>query len=233
MAERRMFSKTVIDSDAFIEMPLSAQALYFHLAMRADDDGFVNNPNRIRNDIGASADDFKLLVAKRFLLSFDSGVIVIKHWKIHNYIRQDRYKPTSYIKERSTLVLSENGAYTEKVLEIPLSELGIPMVDQRLPQVSLELVQSKDRGSEGKDSDNTTTTTTISSMARERACEREKGPMAAEVAKYMRDELCIEDAGAEAVKFVAWNALRDWDCLPNWRAAADLWCARISERGGE
>ena len=223
MAERRMFSKTVIDSDAFIEMPLSAQALYFHLAMRADDDGFVNNPNRIRKDIGAAEDDMKLLIIKRFVISFESGVIVIKHWKMHNYIQNDRYKPTTYTKERARLMVCENKAYTECIH-------NVSAVDT---QVSLELVQSKDRGSEGKDSDNTTTTTTISSMARERACEREKGPMAAEVAKYMKDELCIEDAGVEAVKFVAWNALRDWDCLPNWRAAADLWCARISERGGE
>lgn len=221
MAERRMFSKTVIDSDAFIEMPLSAQALYFHLAMRADDDGFVNNPNRIRKDIGAAEDDMKLLIIKRFVISFDSGVIVIKHWKMHNYIQNDRYKPTTYTKERARLMVCENKAYTECIH-------NVSTVDT---QVSLELVQSKDRGSEGKDSDNTTTTTTISSMARERACEGEKAPVAAEVAKYMKDELCIEDAGTEAVKFVAWNALRDWDCLPNWRAAADLWCARISERG--
>ena len=96
MAERRMFAKTIIDSDAFLDMPLSAQALYFHLSMRADDDGFINNPKKIQRVIGGSDDDLKLLIAKRFLLPFESGVVVIKHWKIHNFIRTDRYKPTVY-----------------------------------------------------------------------------------------------------------------------------------------
>ena len=91
MAERRMFAKAIIDSDAFLDMPLSAQALYFHLSMRADDDGFVGNPKRIRGMLGANEDDFKLLILKRFLLTFGSGVVVIKHWKIHNYIQSDRY----------------------------------------------------------------------------------------------------------------------------------------------
>ena len=113
MAERRMFAKTIIDSDAFLDMPLSAQALYFHLSMRADDDGFVNNPKKIQRMVGASDDDCKLLVMKRFVLTFESGVIVIKHWKIHNYIQNDRYKETVYLKEKSTLMLTENKAYTE------------------------------------------------------------------------------------------------------------------------
>ena len=101
MAERRMFAKTIIDSDAFIDMPLSTQTLYFHLSMRADDDGFINNPKKIQRMIGATDDDLKLLLAKRYILAFDSGVIVIKHWKIHNYIEKDRYKPTVYIEEKS------------------------------------------------------------------------------------------------------------------------------------
>lgn len=113
MAERRMFAKTIIDSDAFIDMPLSTQALYFHLSMRADDDGFINNPKKIQRMIGATDDDLKLLLAKRYILAFDSGVIVIKHWKIHNYIQKDRYKPTVYIEEKSSLKLKDNGSYTE------------------------------------------------------------------------------------------------------------------------
>lgn len=113
MAERRMFAKTVIDSDAFLDMPLSTQALYFHLSMRADDDGFINNPKKIQRTIGCSDDDIKLLIAKRFIIPFESGIVVIKHWKIHNYIQKDRYKPTIYKEERSTLLLKENNAYTE------------------------------------------------------------------------------------------------------------------------
>lgn len=114
MAERRMFSKTIIDSDAFLDMPLSTQALYFHLSMRADDDGFINNPRKIQRMIGANDDDFKLLIAKRFIILFDSGVIAIKHWKIHNYIRGDRKKQTNYVKEMSLLTEKSNGAYSLK-----------------------------------------------------------------------------------------------------------------------
>lgn len=113
MAERRMFAKVIIDSDAFLDMPLSAQALYFHLSMRADDEGFVGNPKKIQRMIGASDDDCKLLVMKRFILVFDSGIIVIKHWKIHNYIQADRFKPTTYVEEKSTLMLDQKKAYTE------------------------------------------------------------------------------------------------------------------------
>ena len=79
MAEKRMFTQKIIDSDAFLEMPTSAQALYFHLNMRADDDGFVNNPKKITRYVGAAEDDLKLLLLKRFIIGFESGVIVIKH----------------------------------------------------------------------------------------------------------------------------------------------------------
>lgn len=113
MAERRMFCKEVIDSDAFLDMPLSTQALYFHLSMRADDDGFVNNPKKIMRMVNSSQNDFELLVAKRYVLTFESGVIVIKHWKMHNYIQKDRYKPTAYIEEKESLTLKDNKTYTE------------------------------------------------------------------------------------------------------------------------
>lgn len=103
MAERRMFSKIVIDSDTFLDMPLSAQALYFHLSMRADDDGFVSSPKRIQTYVGASTDDLKILLAKHFLIPFESGVVVIKHWKVHNYIQKDRYKETYYQAEKALL----------------------------------------------------------------------------------------------------------------------------------
>ena len=107
-----MFAKTIIDSDAFLDMPLSAQALYFHLSMRADDDGFINNPRRIQRMIGGTDDDLKLLIAKSFVIEFDSGVIVIKHWRINNYIQKDRYKETVYTDEREMLSVKDNGSYT-------------------------------------------------------------------------------------------------------------------------
>lgn len=112
MAERRMFAKTIIDSDAFIDMPLSTQALYFHLSMRADDEGFINSPKKIQRMVGATEDDLKLLIAKNFIIPFESGVVVIKHWKIHNYIRKDRITETVYQEEKKQLIEKENGAYT-------------------------------------------------------------------------------------------------------------------------
>jgi len=107
-----MFAKTIIDSDAFLDMPLSAQALYFHLSMRADDEGFINNPKKIQRMIGSSDDDMRILLAKNFVLRFESGVIVIKHWKIHNYIRGDRLNETAYQEEKALLTIKDNGAYT-------------------------------------------------------------------------------------------------------------------------
>ena len=112
MAERRMFAKTIIDSDAFLDMPLSTQALYFHLNMRADDDGFVNNPKKIQRLIGCSDDDLKLLAAKSFIIPFESGVVVIKHWRINNYIQKDRYHETNYQDEKALLHIKGNNAYT-------------------------------------------------------------------------------------------------------------------------
>ena len=106
-----MFAKTIIDSDAFLDMPLSTQALYFHLSMRADDDGFINNPKKISRMIGCAEDDLKLLIAKKFLLHFESGVVVIKHWLIHNQLRKDRYTPTNYQDEFKQLEKKENGSY--------------------------------------------------------------------------------------------------------------------------
>lgn len=115
MAQRRMFSLQIVDTDAFLEMPTSSQLLYFHLAMRADDDGFVANPKKIIRVIGTQEDDYKILIAKRFLLTFESGVVVIKHWKIHNYIQNDRYTQTKYVDERENLTLKDNGSYTERI----------------------------------------------------------------------------------------------------------------------
>jgi len=138
MAERRMFSKQIIDSDAFLNMPLSSQVLYFHLSMRADDDGFINNTQKIIRMIGASPDDFNILVAKKFILTFDSGVIVIKHWLMHNYIRNDRYKPTNYIEEKKQLGIKHDKSYTLSTVGIPSD---IPLVSTG--KVRLELGKSK------------------------------------------------------------------------------------------
>ena len=111
MAERRMFAKTIIDSDAFLEMPISARLLYYDLAMRADDDGFNNSPRKVMRTIGATTDDMNILIARKFIIPFENGVVVIKHWRIHNYIRKDTYKETNYKDEKAMLEYDENNAY--------------------------------------------------------------------------------------------------------------------------
>lgn len=103
MAQRRMFSKKITETDRFLEMPLSSQALYFHLNMGADDEGFIDKAKTIQRTIGASDDDMKLLIAKGFLLPFDSGVVVIRHWRIHNYIRSDRFQSTIHQDEKKQI----------------------------------------------------------------------------------------------------------------------------------
>ena len=125
MAERRMFAKTIIDSDAFLDMPISARLLYYDLAMRADDDGFVNSPKKILKMVGATQDDLSILVLRKFIIPFDNGVVVIKHWYIHNYIRKDTYNETPYKEQKAMLEFDENKSYrlcddasTERLLSV-------------------------------------------------------------------------------------------------------------------
>lgn len=136
MAAKRMFAVAIIDSDLFLDMPLTSQALYFHLSMRADDDGFVGNPQKIKRTIGASDDDMKLLIAKQFIIPFESGIVVIKHWQLHNYLRKDRYKETIYKFEKSQLTV-DNDVYS---IGIPsdnrLATTGIPCGNQLDTQIS-------------------------------------------------------------------------------------------------
>lgn len=137
MAQRRMFSQQIVDSDAFLDMPQSTQALYFHLGMRADDDGFVGNPKKIIRMIGAAEDDFKVLLGKRFILAFESGVIVIKHWKIHNYIQNDRYHETKYLTEKALIEVKENGSYTERIKDVSKVDTEVRLGKVRQGKASL------------------------------------------------------------------------------------------------
>ena len=133
MAERRMMAKSIINTDVFLDMPMSSQNLYFHMLLRADDDGFISNPKSILRTIGASEDDLKLLLAKQYIFGFESGVVVIKDWKVHNYIRSDRYKPSQLL-EKNFVCISETGSYELNNTEI---SSGIPtgrqLVYQRYP----------------------------------------------------------------------------------------------------
>lgn len=109
-----MFTKSIIDSDLFLEMPLSTQALYFHLCMRADDEGFLSSPKRILKAIGCNEDDLKLLISKGFVICFDSGIVVITHWNMHNHIQKDRFRPTIYEAEKALLTSKGNKEYALK-----------------------------------------------------------------------------------------------------------------------
>ena len=122
MAERRMFSKTIMGSDTFTDMPASTQILYVHLSLQADDDGFLGNPKKIQKMTGCTIDDFNGLVDENFIIPFKSGVIAITHWKVHNRVRSDRYKETIYLKEKSQLRETATGVYEL----IPEEENGIP-----------------------------------------------------------------------------------------------------------
>ena len=132
MADKRMFAKTIVDSDNFLEMPMSARLLYYDLGMRADDDGFVNSPKKIMRIIGASTDDMNILIARKFIIPFDSGIVVIRHWRINNYLRKDRYTETTYRDEKSTLAMDNNKQYLS---EDEANQLGIPL---GIPTVNAE-----------------------------------------------------------------------------------------------
>lgn len=201
MAERRMFTKKIIDSDAFLDMPLSAQALYFHLNMRADDDGFVNGPRKIQRMVGASNDDMNLLIAKRFILTFESGVIVIKHWRMHNLLRKDRYTPTQYQEEYRRLETKENGAYTEA-----LATNWQPNGNQVAPQVSIGKVSIVE-----------------DSLKEEEKTKRFTPPSVEEVNSYILEK--GYDVDAEA--FVNFYESKGWfvgkNKMKSWKAALVTW----------
>ena len=146
-----MFAKSIVLSDVFLDMPMSARCLYFTLGMLADDDGFVGNPKSIMRQCGASQDDMLILLQKRYILGFDSGVIVIKHWRMNNYLRSDRHQETTYLEEKEMLTIDNKGAYTEKDGNKALIEVGIPHDNQMTTQYGYT-EDSIGKDSKGKDS---------------------------------------------------------------------------------
>ena len=143
-----MFSKIVIRTDAFLDMPLSTQALYFHLGLEADDEGFVSSPKQVQRSIGASPDDFKVLVAKGFIIPFESGVCVIRDWKVNNYLRSDRYKPTQYLREKSQIETLSNRVY--QLNSAACLPLGIPTVNHVVDEVDTQYRVDKNRLEENR-----------------------------------------------------------------------------------
>ncbi|HFH9298055.1 TPA: DnaD domain-containing protein [Streptococcus agalactiae] len=130
MAQKRMFSNIITDTDRFLDMPASSQNLYFHLNMHADDDGFVDSPKRIMRNVGAGNDDMNVLLSKKFVLNFDSGLILIKDWKIHNVIRKDMYKPTVYTEEKSQIIVDDTKSYQFRNEYVPQNRLDKNRLDK-------------------------------------------------------------------------------------------------------
>ena len=153
MAERRMFAKTIVTSDDFLDMPMSARCLYFTLGMFADDDGFVNSPKSIMRQVGSSNDDMNILIAKKYLLVFENGVIVIKHWRIHNYIQKDRYIETKYVEQKRTLWLDENKAYTTNESSAKYNVYGKELDNTRSVYI-LDTQEKKELGKDSVEQDN-------------------------------------------------------------------------------
>ena len=216
MAERRMFAKTIVLSDAFLDMPMSARCFYFTLGMFADDDGFVNNPKAIMRQCGASIDDMNVLLAKKFVLLFEDGVIVIKHWRINNYLRNDRYVQTKYTDDKALLTLEENGAYTmESGVGIPsvgIPKDGIPSIGKdRIVEDRLEEVRV---GKEKKENEDTN----VSSQKK-----KFTPPTVEEV-----DDFCYENnLGIDASEFVDFYTANGWmvgkNHMKDWKATARNW----------
>ena len=200
-----MFAKSIIDSDMFLDLPLSAQNLYFHLSIRADDDGFVNSPKKIMKITDTTPNDLNILIKENFLIAFESGVVVIRHWKVHNAIRKDRLIPTTCKKEFAMLTITEENIYE-------LSTKCQPDVNQMTAQVRLDKV-SLDKDSiicEDKPSQPKTTTKFIE-------------PTVKEVTDY-----CIEQGyTTDAEKFVDYYSAKGWlvgkNKMKDWKAALRMW----------
>lgn len=212
MAERRMFTKRITESDAFLDMPSSTQMLYFHFSMNADDDGFVNNPKKIQKMCGASDDDFKLLIAKSFIILFDSGIIVIKHWKMHNYIQADRYRPTDYVEEKSMLGIKSNKAYT----------LDVSKTDTEWIQNGYVGKVSIDKDSIDKDS--------IGESVRGEKAKRFYPPTLDEVKQYCEER----KNNIDPMAFIDFYSSKGWmigkNRMKDWKAAVRTWERKRKEQ---
>ena len=220
MAERRMFTKKITESDAFLDMPSSTQMLYFHFSMNADDDGFVNNPKKIQKMCGASDDDFKLLIAKSFIILFDSGIIVIKHWKMHNYIQADRYRPTDYVEEKSMLGIKSNKAYTLDVSKMDTECIQNGYIGKdSIGKVSIDK-NSIDKDSKGE------------SVRGEKA-KRFYPPTLDEVKQYCEER----KNNIDPMAFIDFYSSKGWmigkNRMKDWKAAVRTWERKRKEQSKE
>lgn len=213
MANRRMFSLDIVDTDKFLDMPTSTQALYFHLGMRADDDGFVSSPKRIAGYVGCNDDDLKLLMAKGFIIFFESGIIVITDWKTNNYIRNDRYNQTKHIDERNMLDCKNN---TYSIID----NVGIPNRYQMDTQMDTQDRLGKDRI--GKDIINYQkivnmyNDTCVSFPRVQAISENRKKAIRARLKQYTIDDFKRLFEMAEQSDFLKGGNNRDWSANFDW-----------------
>ena len=219
-----MMSKSVIDTDMFLDMPASTQCLYFHMLLRADDDGFLKNAKTIMRTVGASPDDVKLLIAKQYLIPFDTGIMAIKHWRIHNYIKKDRYKPTD-CEEIKLLEVNEKGEY---ILAEPVrNQVGSNMEPQVRDRDRLEIEIGKDRdsreSSRKRNSANNSTT----------AAQKFKKPTLEELKAYIAENKYTFSAEA----FMDYYESNGWKVgrnpMKSWQATCRTWQRHELPSGGQ
>lgn len=221
MAERRMFAKTIVLSDAFLDMPMSARCLYFTLGMLADDDGFINAPKSIMRQSGATEDDLKILIAKRFVIPFESGVIVIKHWRINNYLQKDRIQPTKYQEELAELIVEDNGSYSksECIQEHVYTE-DVYTDKNSIGKNSIDKDSIKKNNSSA---DSNIVTPSVSKF---------KPPTLQDVSKYCAEK-SLTYVNPES--FVDFYESKNWmvgkNKMSNWKSALSGWNRRAKERG--
>lgn len=211
-----MFAKTIIDSDAFLDMPPSSQVLYFHLAMRADDDGFINNPKTIMRMVGAKDDDIKLLIAKKFIIPFASGVVVIKHWRIHNYIQKDRYTETKYIEEKNQLIINEKNGYSLKQISLLDDENdNVYILDTQVRKGKDRLELDKDR---------------LELERVKNKATRFIKPTIDEIKTFLNDQEYETDTDRYANRFYNFYESKGWkvgkEKMKDWKAALRGWLSR-------
>ncbi len=242
MATKRMFATHVIDSDNFTDMPLSAQALYFHMAMRADDEGFLNNPRQIQRSVGATLDDLKLLITKEFIIPFDdSGVVVIRHWAVHNHIPKDRFHPTVYIEEKQHITKLDSGEYvcesgvlslnciqTDDKLYTSCIQTGDTMITNRKQSVYSDLDKDLDKDLNNKNKYVPTSGGNEPEKTASSASKRFKKPSVEEIRAYCRER----NNNINPEQFFDFYESKGWfigkSPMKDWRAAIRQWEQRSS-----
>ena len=217
MAEKRMFAKSIVFQDDFLDMPMSSRCLYYSLSMVADDDGFVDSYKSVMRQIGATADDLRILLAKRYVLAFDTGVIVIRHWRINNYLRSDRYRETKYQEEMALLNITKTGEYVLSNASCTSINAGKPNgIPSGIPMVSVEENSiEENRIDENREEKKTTP--------------RFKPPTVEDVRDYILEKGYHIDAEA----FIAFYQSKGWKVgnqqMKDWKSAVVTWEKRYEK----